>query len=162
MAAEGLEGRATMHIQAPPEKVYGMITDVARMGEWSPESAQVRVDRRRDGPRSGRPVQGSNKRGILRWSTKPTVTVADRRQGVHFRGGSTREGRHALELQAHAEGRRDRLDRVLRVAPVHLVLQDRLAAEAPEGTAPAGDPEARSSASSRRLKARREPVASGL
>ena len=42
MAAEGVEGRATVHIDAPPEKVYAMVSDVTRMGEWSPETHTCR------------------------------------------------------------------------------------------------------------------------
>jgi ribosome-associated toxin RatA of RatAB toxin-antitoxin module len=41
VAAEGVEGRATVHINAPPEKVYALVTDVSRMGEWSPECVRA-------------------------------------------------------------------------------------------------------------------------
>jgi uncharacterized protein YndB with AHSA1/START domain len=30
-------GHAGIDIAAPPERVFGLITDVTRMGEWSPE-----------------------------------------------------------------------------------------------------------------------------
>ena len=82
MAAEGVEGQATIHIDAPPEKVYGMISDVTRMGEWSPETHTCEWIEGATGPAVGARFKGSNKRGILRWSTKPTVTVAD--QGREF------------------------------------------------------------------------------
>jgi uncharacterized protein YndB with AHSA1/START domain len=77
MAAEGVEGQATIHIEAPPEKVYAMISDVTRMGEWSPETHTCEWIEGATGPAVGARFKGSNKRGILRWSTKPTVTVAD-------------------------------------------------------------------------------------
>jgi hypothetical protein len=77
MAAEGVEGQATIHIDAPPEKVYRMISDVTRMGEWSPETHTCEWIEGASGPAVGARFKGSNKRGIVRWSTKPTVTVAD-------------------------------------------------------------------------------------
>src|SRR6266542_3736313 len=77
MAAAGVEGQATIHINAPPEKVYAMITDVTRMGEWSPETYKCEWIEGASGPAVGARFKGSNKRGIVRWSTKPTVKVAD-------------------------------------------------------------------------------------
>ena len=32
-----LTGQVQIHIEAQPEKVYALVSDVARMGEWSPE-----------------------------------------------------------------------------------------------------------------------------
>src|SRR5256884_3254884 len=77
MAAEGIEGQATIQIQALPEKVYAMLSDVTRMGEWSPECVKAEWVEGATGPASGARFKGSNKKGILRWSTKPTVKVAD-------------------------------------------------------------------------------------
>lgn len=77
MAAAGVEGRAAVHIDAPPETLYAMISDVTRMGEWSPETRTCEWIEGATGPAVGARFKGSNKRGILRWSTKPTVKVAD-------------------------------------------------------------------------------------
>ena len=33
----GLHGEATIHIAAPPDRVWAMLADVTRMAEWSPE-----------------------------------------------------------------------------------------------------------------------------
>jgi uncharacterized protein YndB with AHSA1/START domain len=77
MAAEGIEGQATIHIGAPPEKVYALVTDVTRMGEWSPECRSAEWIEGATGPAVGARFKGSNKKGIMRWSTKPTVKVAD-------------------------------------------------------------------------------------
>ena len=88
MAAEGVEGQATVHIQAPPEKVYAMISDVTRMGEWSPETYRCEWIDGAAGPTAGARFKGSNKRGILRWSTKPTVTVADAGNEFTFEVGA--------------------------------------------------------------------------
>lgn len=87
MAAEGIEGRATIQIQAPPEKVYGMVTDVTRIGEWSPECVKAEwVDG--NGPAVGARFRGHNKLNwLIRWSTTPTVKVADPGKEFTFETG---------------------------------------------------------------------------
>jgi uncharacterized protein YndB with AHSA1/START domain len=87
MAAEGVEGQATVHVDAPPEQVYAMISDVTRMGEWSPETYRCEWVDGATGPAAGARFKGSNKRGILRWSTKPTVKVADPGKEFTFETG---------------------------------------------------------------------------
>jgi hypothetical protein len=32
---KGTRGEARIHVNAPPEKVYDLVSDVTRMGEWS-------------------------------------------------------------------------------------------------------------------------------
>jgi uncharacterized protein YndB with AHSA1/START domain len=87
MAAEGVEGQATVHIEAPPEKVYAMITDVTRMGEWSPETQRAEWVGGATGPAVGARFKGHNKLGIARWSTTPTVKVADAGKEFTFETG---------------------------------------------------------------------------
>jgi len=71
-----VEGGATVHIEAPPEKVYALISDVTRMGEWSPETYAAAWIDGATGPAVGSRFRGRNKSGPLRWSTKCTVTAA--------------------------------------------------------------------------------------
>lgn len=87
MAAAGVEGEATIHIDAPPEKVYAMVSDVTRMGDWSPETYKCEWIEGATGPAAGARFKGSNKRGILRWSTKPTVKVAEPGKQFTFETG---------------------------------------------------------------------------
>jgi uncharacterized protein YndB with AHSA1/START domain len=87
MAAEGVEGRATIHVNAPPEKVYAMVTDVTRMGEWSPECRRAEWVGDATGPAVGARFKGHNKLGIARWSTTPTVKVADPGREFTFETG---------------------------------------------------------------------------
>lgn len=87
MAAEGVEGQATMHIQASPEKIYAMVTDVTRMGEWSPETRKAEWVGDATGPAVGAQFKGHNKLGIMRWSTTPTVKVADPGREFTFETG---------------------------------------------------------------------------
>ena len=74
---KGTTGSATIHIDAPPEKVYAVITDVTRMGEWSPETVKGEWLDGATGPAVGARFKGTNRRGLVRWSTKPRVLVAD-------------------------------------------------------------------------------------
>jgi uncharacterized protein YndB with AHSA1/START domain len=70
-------GRATIHIDAPPERVYDLISDVTRMDRWSPENrGGVWLDGA-TGPAVDVRFRGSNRKGIVRWSTKPIIEVAE-------------------------------------------------------------------------------------
>lgn len=67
-------------ITAPADVVYDLVSDVTRMGEWSPEATGAR---RVDGPlQVGDTFIGLNKRGLVRWFTTNTVLAADR--GAEF------------------------------------------------------------------------------
>ena len=73
----GKSGEATVHIDAPPERVYGMVSDVTRMGEWSPETYECEWVEGATGPAVGAKFKGRNKQGIMKWSTTPEVIAAD-------------------------------------------------------------------------------------
>ena len=60
-------------IAAPAEKVWMLVTDLPRMGEWSPENAGGKWTKGATGPALGAVFKGTNKNGLRRWST--TVTV---------------------------------------------------------------------------------------
>jgi hypothetical protein len=77
MAAAGVEGRAVVRVQAPPEQVYALVADVTRMGDRSPETHKAEWIDGATGPAVGARFKGHNKLGIMRWSTTPTVKVAD-------------------------------------------------------------------------------------
>lgn len=74
---KGTTGSATVHIDAPPEKVYAVVSDITRMGEWSPETVKAEWIDGATGPAVGARFKGTNKHGVFRWSTKPTVVTAD-------------------------------------------------------------------------------------
>ena len=74
---QGTTADATVHIAATPDAVYRVVTDVTRMGEWSPETRKCEWLDGATGPAVGARFKGSNKRGLLSWSTKPKVVVAD-------------------------------------------------------------------------------------
>lgn len=70
-------GEVTLVIAALPESVYDLVSDVIRMGDWSPER---RGGERLDGaagPAVGAMLRGHNRIGAYRWSTTSVVVVAD-------------------------------------------------------------------------------------
>jgi uncharacterized protein YndB with AHSA1/START domain len=73
----GTTGAAMMHVNAPPELVYELVSDVTRMGEWSPETVRCRWLRGATGPAVGARFKGTNRRGFTRWSTKSRVLAAE-------------------------------------------------------------------------------------
>lgn len=64
-------------IPATPLTLYGLVSDVTRMGEWSPETTSCRWLGGVTGPSVGARFRGDNKQGWRRWSTTCTVAVAD-------------------------------------------------------------------------------------
>ena len=77
-------GAARIHIEAPPERVYELVSDVTRMGEWSPETYHCEwVDG--GGPVIGARFKGRNRRGRARWSNTLEVIAADPGREFAFR-----------------------------------------------------------------------------
>jgi hypothetical protein len=74
---KGTSGAASLHVNVPPEKLYELVSDVTRMGEWSPETVRCRWLDGATGPAVGARFQGTNRRGFIRWSTKPRVVAAE-------------------------------------------------------------------------------------
>lgn len=64
-------------IQASPEVVYGLVSELTRMGEWSNENTGGRWVRGATGPAVGARFQGTNSNGKLSWKTTATVTAAE-------------------------------------------------------------------------------------
>lgn len=74
-------GTVSVHIDAPAERVYELVSDVTRMGEWSPETRRCEWVEG-EGPAVGARFNGYNRRGRARWSNTLEVIAADR--GVEF------------------------------------------------------------------------------
>lgn len=68
----------SIEIAAPPEGVYRLVSDIARMGEWSPECRACAWTKGATGPVVGARFTARNKgRRGPSWSNTPTVTVAE-------------------------------------------------------------------------------------
>jgi uncharacterized protein YndB with AHSA1/START domain len=61
-------------IAAPPERVWALIADLPRMGEWSPECTGGRWIGEPQGPEVGARFRGTNQSGRKRWSTRSQVS----------------------------------------------------------------------------------------
>lgn len=65
------------YVEAAPDVVYRLVSDVRRMGEWSPETYRCEWQRGAEGPVKGARFRAWNRRGRLRWFNTPTVIAAD-------------------------------------------------------------------------------------
>lgn len=80
----GTTGSAREHIEAPQEVLYDLVTDVTRMGEWSPECVEGEWLDGATGPVAGARFRATNRNGRARWSNKPRVVTADPPQEFAF------------------------------------------------------------------------------
>lgn len=71
------EASGTARIEAPAGELYALVSDIVRMGEWSPENVGGRWLGGATAPAVGARFSGSNRRGWRRWSTVCTVVAAD-------------------------------------------------------------------------------------
>lgn len=75
--AEPLSLSESVRVAAPPEKVWDLVSDVTRMGEWSPETVRASWRPGSSGPAVGARFKGSNRRGLVRWTGPCEVTAAE-------------------------------------------------------------------------------------
>jgi uncharacterized protein YndB with AHSA1/START domain len=61
-------------IAAPPQQVWELVSDITRMGEWSPESTGGTWIKGATGPEVGAKFKGTNEAGGKKWSTTCEVT----------------------------------------------------------------------------------------
>jgi hypothetical protein len=90
-----MQGSVTVHIAAPAERVWELVSDVTRIGEFSPETFEAQWLDGADGPGAGVRFRGHvrrNGRGPVYWTTC-TVLVSDPSRefafAVHGPGGTT-------------------------------------------------------------------------
>ncbi len=68
----------TVDINATPERVYELVSDITRMGEWSPECIRCSWSKGATGPAVGARFKAANKGGRgPAWFNSPVVTVAE-------------------------------------------------------------------------------------
>ena len=66
----------SISIAATADKVYRMVSDLTRTGEWSPEATGGKWIGGATGPAEGARFKGTNKHGRKKWSTTVTVLEA--------------------------------------------------------------------------------------
>lgn len=67
---------ASIHIEASPETVYRLVSDIERMGEWSPEAVGGQWLRGGSG-QAGDWFEGHNRAGEREWSRECQVATAE-------------------------------------------------------------------------------------
>jgi hypothetical protein len=69
--------QVSLTIEAPPDRLYDIVADIAQMGRLSPECTGGTWLDKATGPAPGARFKGTNKRGRARWSTSNTVVAAE-------------------------------------------------------------------------------------
>ena len=76
------QGEIEIRIEAVPDTVYELISDVTRTGEWSPECRRCEWVDGAEGPSVAAHFRGWNRSGAVRWSRLVEVVTAT--PGVEF------------------------------------------------------------------------------
>jgi Polyketide cyclase / dehydrase and lipid transport len=87
MPMSELSYRESILVACPPEDLYDLVSDVTRMGEWSPICAACWWDDASDGdggPRPGAWFTGRNETPERTWETRSQVVAADRGREFAF------------------------------------------------------------------------------
>ncbi|KQY64507.1 MULTISPECIES: SRPBCC family protein [unclassified Nocardioides] len=72
-----MRGAVTVHMKAAPEKVWGLVSDVTRIGEFSPETFEAEWTDGATGPEVGAQFRGHVKRngvGPVYWTNCKVIT----------------------------------------------------------------------------------------
>lgn len=72
-----MRGECSIEIDATPQQVYDAVSDLTRMGEFSPECRRVEWLDGAAGPRPGARFVGHNQGGPLSWSRRGRVISAE-------------------------------------------------------------------------------------
>jgi hypothetical protein len=80
-----MEVSRSAYVEATPEAVYALVSDLPRMGELSDENQGGKWLGGASGPAVGARVKGHNRNGWRRWSTTVRVEAADPGRDFTFR-----------------------------------------------------------------------------
>ena len=83
MTVHGMHREASIEIHASPEAVYALVSDLPRMGEWSPENIGGEWQGGGSGNVGDRYI-GHNRTAERAWSVPVLVTVAERGRCFEF------------------------------------------------------------------------------
>ncbi len=83
MTVHGMHREASIEIHASPEAVYDLVSDLPRMGEWSPENIGGEWQDGGSGKVGDRYI-GHNRTSERSWSVPVLVTVAERGRCFEF------------------------------------------------------------------------------
>jgi len=80
-------GEASLTIRADADRLWEMVADITRMGEWSPETDGAEWLDGAGGPVVGARFKGHNRRGRAKWSTVCEVLESEPGQVFAFAVG---------------------------------------------------------------------------
>src|SRR5262247_3745577 len=83
MTVHGMHREASIEIQTSPEAVYDLVSDLPRMGEWSPENIGGEWQGGVSGKVGDRYI-GHNRTAERSWSVPVMVTIAERGRCFEF------------------------------------------------------------------------------
>jgi hypothetical protein len=89
MTAEG--GEASVVVRAAAGRVWDLVTDVTRTGEWSPENTGAVWLDGATGPTVGARFKGTNRRGKTKWTSTCEIVVADPNREFAFATGGAKK-----------------------------------------------------------------------
>lgn len=95
-------------IKASPVDVWNAVSDITRMGEWSPECHSCAWIEGATGPAVGAKFSGENRNGEFEWSTECEVTECVPGEVFAFDGvfGDLRFAKWAYRIEPTTEGSR--------------------------------------------------------
>lgn len=99
MTKQPISARAERVIEAPPEVIFDLVTDLPRMPEWSPENTSVEWLDGQDIAVGSR-FKGKNELGKNSWSTKGTITELEPGRSFAFKINGKSGPTWRYELQA--------------------------------------------------------------
>ena len=79
------EGEVEAEVEATPQQVWDVVSDVSRVGEWSHECRAATWLAGYDEAEVGAKFTGSNKAGITKWQRRCTVTEAEPGRSFGYR-----------------------------------------------------------------------------
>ena len=74
----------TREISVAPEKIWAMVSDLPRMGEWSPENRGGEWVAPATGAAVGATFKGRNQNGKKSWATKVKVNACEAPKKLSF------------------------------------------------------------------------------
>ncbi|HYF73118.1 MAG TPA: SRPBCC family protein [Nocardioides sp.] len=112
-------GEVSLHMDAPPEKVWALVSDVTRIGEFSPETFEARWTRGSTGPAVGAHFKGHVRRngvGPTYW-TPCQVTRCEPNRLFEFRVGTEEVAVNNWGYRLEPDGTGTRVTEYFRLEP---------------------------------------------
>lgn len=115
--ADGPTVEVDTYVDAPPERVWEIATDLTRMGEWSSENkGGTWIDG--DGPKLGVRFEGRNEHpAIGEWTTTAVVTECDSPRRFTWAIGDPEDAAATWRFELVPEGDGTRLRQHVRLGP---------------------------------------------